>query len=222
MRYSGLVKRAQDAPALANELLQPGMRVGLFGGSFNPVHEGHLHVARTAKERLQLDRVWWLVSPQNPLKSSDDMDLHWRRMAGVMTLAAEPGHVVSDVETRLESQYTIDLVRALQTRHPGVEFVWIMGADNLLGFHRWRGWKRLMETIPIAIIARPGSAIRARLGKTAQRWAKARMPQESAPALPGTPAPAWVYLTAPLHPHSSTAIRAQKRAAAARAAQRDR
>src|SRR5687768_944682 len=109
--------------------LEPGMRVGLFGGSFNPAHEGHSHVAETALVRLGLDRVIWLVSPQNPLKSSAETASLVERMAGARARARGPKMVVSDVEARLGSQYTIDTLRALKARHPGVHFVWIMGAD---------------------------------------------------------------------------------------------
>ncbi len=123
------------------------MRVGLYGGSFDPAHAGHLHVARTALKRLGLDRVVWLVSPGNPLKSTAPADLA-RRMASARALAREPRMTVSDAETRLGVRYTIDTVRALKARYPGVRFVWIMGADSLLGFHRWRGWTELSTRSP--------------------------------------------------------------------------
>ena len=121
--------------------LKPGMRmrVGVFGGSFNPAHEGHAHVARTALGRLRLDRVIWLVSPQNPLKASHGTALT-ERMASARRFARGPDMIVSDAETRFGSSYTIDTLRKLKGRYPGVRFVWIMGADNLAGFHRWRGW----------------------------------------------------------------------------------
>src|SRR3954470_23274469 len=119
--------------------LEPGMRVGLFGGSFNPAHEGHAHVAETALQRLHLDRVIWLVSPQNPLKAASETADLAERMAGARRLARGPAMIVSDAESRLGSQYTIDIVRTLKARFPGVDFVWIMGADSLASFHRWRG-----------------------------------------------------------------------------------
>ena len=144
MWFAGPARRAPAAgrPAALRLgfQLQPGMRVGLFGGSFNPPHEGHAHVAETAKRRLNLDRVIWLVSPQNPLKSrSETADLA-ERVAQAKALARGPGMIVSDLESRLGSAYTIDTVRALKARFPGVKFVWIMGADSLASFHRWRGF----------------------------------------------------------------------------------
>ena len=139
--------------------LQPGMRVGLYGGSFNPAHDGHAHVAETARKRLGLDRVIWLVSPQNPLKSSRDTAPLAERMAGVRRQARDRGMVVSDVETRMGSQYTIDTVRALKARYPGVSFVWIMGADSLATFHRWKGWTQIMREVPVAVISRPWASL---------------------------------------------------------------
>lgn len=209
--YGALARKAPDAAPLRSEALAPGMRVGLFGGSFNPVHDGHLHVAREARRRLGLDRVWWMVSPQNPLKDSVETDAYWRRMAAVWEAADAPGYVVSDVERRLGTAYTSATVAALVARHPGVRFVWIMGADNLAGFHRWRGWTRIMETVPVAVVARPGDALRARLGPAARRYATARVDQRQAVALVEMAAPAWLYLTARLHPASSTEIRSRSR-----------
>ena len=129
------------------------MRVGLFGGSFNPAHEGHAHVAETAMRRLELDRVIWLVSPQNPLKSSHETKPVAERMAQARRWARGSGMIVSDAETRLGSQYTIDTLRVLKARFPGVKFVWVMGADSLAGFHRWRGWTQIMREVPVAVIS---------------------------------------------------------------------
>jgi nicotinate-nucleotide adenylyltransferase len=147
------------------------------------------------------------VSPQNPLKDSRDTDAYWRRMAHVWQAADAPRMVVSDVERRLGTTFTADTVAALVTRHPEVKFVWLMGADNLLGFHRWRGWEDIMRLLPVAVVARPGDSLRARLGRAATRFPGARLPEHAARALVETPPPAWVYLTAPLHPVSSTALR---------------
>lgn len=187
--------------------LEPGMRVGLFGGSFNPAHDGHAHVAETALKRLDLDRVIWLVSPQNPLKSARDLQPVGRRMADAAREAVGPAMIVSDVETRLNARYTIDTVRLLKARFPGVRFVWVMGADSLAGFHRWRGWVRLMHELPVAVVARPGSTLSSRLAPAAQRFADARLPGWRARGLAEAAAPAWLYLEAPLNAASSTAIR---------------
>lgn len=150
--------------------LERGMRVGLFGGSFNPPHEGHLHVARTARRALSLDRVIWLVSPGNPLKDKAQAAPLARRMAQTQALATGPSMIVSDLEARLGSPYTIDTLRALKRRFPGVRFTWIMGSDNLAGFHRWRNWRAIARMIPIAVVDRPGSTVRARLSPAARRF----------------------------------------------------
>ena len=196
--------------------LQPGMRVGLFGGSFNPPHSGHLHVAETARVRLDLDRIVWLVSPQNPLKSSAETASLEDRMASARQAAdlasIGPQMIISDVETRMGTRWTIDTLRALVDRHPGVHFVWLMGSDNLESFHRWRGWTDIMRLMPVAVIARPGSMLDSRNAPAAERFAAARVPPQSARLLARMQAPAWTYLTAPLNPRSSTAIRAQLKA----------
>jgi nicotinate-nucleotide adenylyltransferase len=127
------------------------MRVGLFGGSFNPAHEGHAHVAETARARLGLDKVIWLVSPQNPLKPSHETEALTRRMFGAVRVARGSAMQVSDAETRIGARYTIDTVRVLKARFPKVHFVWVMGADSLATFHRWRGWTQLMRTLPVAV-----------------------------------------------------------------------
>jgi nicotinate-nucleotide adenylyltransferase len=193
--------------------LSPGMRVGLLGGSFNPAHEGHAHVARTALARLGLDRVVWLVSPQNPLKHEGAAALA-ERMAGARRFAGGGRMVVSDVESRLGLRYTVDLIRVLRARYPAVRFVWLMGADNLAGFHRWRGWREIMRLVPVCVIARPGWEMRGRMAPAARRFASARRPASEARRLALARPPAWVYLVAPLKFASSTEIRARVRASA--------
>jgi nicotinate-nucleotide adenylyltransferase len=183
------------------------MRVGLYGGSFNPAHEGHAHVAETAKRRLRLDRVIWLVSPQNPLKSRHETADLAERMAGARALAKGPGMIVSDVETTLGSAYTIDTVRALKQRFPGVKFVWIMGADSLASFHRWRGWTQIMREVPVAVVSRPWIGLKSRFSPAARRFARFRRPSIAAATLPGAKPPAWVFLRGPLNFQSSTALR---------------
>lgn len=191
--------------------LSPGMTVGLFGGSFNPAHDGHLHVAETALNRLGLDRVVWLVSPQNPLKGRHETAPLEDRLASARAWARGPSMIVSDVETRMGTRWTIDTLRALKARHPGVRFVWLMGSDNLAGFHRWRGWTDIMRMMPVAVIARPGSMLESRSAPAARRFASWRVPQDQARLLSHLEAPAWTYLTAPLNRSSSTALRASAR-----------
>ena len=183
--------------------LAPGMRIGLYGGSFDPAHDGHVHVARTALRRLGLDRAIWLVSPQNPLKQTRARDHYAKRLADVARRAHGPAMIVSDIEARQGLRYSIDTVRWFQRRFPDVTFVWIMGADSLAGFHRWKGWADLMRIIPVAVVSRPGAALRSRFAPTARRFAFARRTALRTATRP----PAWVYLTAPFNPASSTALR---------------
>ena len=183
------------------------MRVGLYGGSFNPAHEGHAHVAETAKRRLNLDRVIWLVSPQNPLKSRHETADLAERMAGAAALAKGPGMIVSDAETRLGSAYTIDVVRAMKQRFPRVDFVWIMGADSLASFHRWRGWTQIMREVPVAVVSRPWIGLKSRFSPAARRFARFRIPSIAAATLADRKPPAWVFLRGPLNFQSSTALR---------------
>jgi nicotinate-nucleotide adenylyltransferase len=168
-------------------------------------------VAETARRRLRLDKVIWLVSPQNPLKSKHETAGLQERMAGARRLARGRGMVVSDAETRLGSQYTIDTVRALRARYPGVKFVWIMGADSLASFHRWRGWTQIMREVPVAVVSRPWIALKARSAPAARRFARFRKPSALAPLLADMPAPAWVFLRGPFNFQSSTALRERQR-----------
>ncbi|MBX9708956.1 MAG: nicotinate-nucleotide adenylyltransferase [Caulobacteraceae bacterium] len=192
--------------------LLPGMTLGLFGGSFNPAHDGHAHVAETALQRLDLDRVVWLVSPQNPLKDTAQTAPLAERLASARMWAPGPRMIVSDFETRAGTRWTIDTLRALKARYPGVRFVWLMGSDNLESFHRWRGWTDIMRLMPVAVIARPGSLLESRAAPAARRFAGHRIAATEARLIARMQAPAWTYLTAPLNPSSSTALRAKSRA----------
>ena len=190
--------------------LAPGMRIGLYGGSFNPAHEGHAHVAETAKRRLGLDRVIWLVSPQSPLKSAEETADLAQRMAGARMLAKGPGMIVSDVESALGSSYTIDTVRALKARFPSVKFVWIMGADSLATFHRWRGWTQIMREVPVAVVSRPWISLKSRFSPAATRFARYRVAPSRAMGLATIRPPAWVFLFGRFNFLSSTALRARQ------------
>jgi len=191
--------------------LTRGMKVGLYGGSFNPAHEGHAHVAETARRRLGLDRVIWLVSPQNPLKGRSETASLGERLAGVRSLATGPGMIVSDVETRLGSAYTIDTIRSLKARFPGVRFVWIMGADSLAGFHRWRGWTQIMREIPVAVVSRPWISLKSRFSPAALRFARFRHAPSAAMTLASRRPPAWVFLFGRFNFQSSTALRERQK-----------
>ncbi len=185
------------------------MKVGLLGGSFNPAHEGHAHVAETALARLGLDAVIWLVSPQNPLKSSHETQPLKARMASARKQARGPRMIVSDAEARMGARYTLDTLRVLKARHPGVHFVWLMGADNLASFHRWKGWVEIMHEAPVAVVSRPWAAMKGRLSPAAKRFARYRHPSASARSLPFMTPPAWVFIRGPFNFQSSTALRAR-------------
>ncbi|MGJ3230664.1 MAG: nicotinate-nucleotide adenylyltransferase [Oceanicaulis sp.] len=192
-------------PAFKTETLAPGMTVGLYGGSFDPPHAGHVHVARSAKKRMGLDRVWWLASPRNPFKDEAPAPME-ERLAWIEAAAPEPGMVASDLEAFLPSSRTVHVIAWLQGRYPGVRFVWIMGADGLADLHRWRGWTEIARRVAICVVSRPGSGLKARLSPAARRLARFRLPEGQARALPVT-IPGWTYLTEPLHPHASRHMR---------------
>lgn len=183
-------------------------RIGLLGGSFNPAHEGHLHISRMALRMLGLDEVWWLVSPQNPLKSSDDMcRLDVRVQSAADIARPEPRIIVTDLEADLGTQYTSDTLAGLKYNFPDASFVWLMGADNLLQMHRWKQWPRIFNTVPIAVFGRPGYSYRATSSVVARRFARDRWPRSAAYRLADATAPAWVFLKIREHPESATRIR---------------
>ncbi|YAA61825.1 nicotinate-nucleotide adenylyltransferase [Niveispirillum fermenti] len=188
------------------------MRIGLLGGSFNPAHEGHRHMSLMALKRLGLDQVWWLVSPQNPLKPLDGMGKLQDRITRARAVAAHPRIIVSDIETRLGTRFTVDTLAALKTRFPATRFVWLMGADNLVQVPRWRSWTRIFTTVPVAVFPRHPYSTQALGGKASRRFAAMRVDARRAPGLADLPPPAWVFLEAPLHPASATAIRQQRAA----------
>ncbi len=185
----------------------PGMRIGLLGGSFNPPHEGHALVTRLALRRLGLDRVWWLVTPGNPLKSLAELaELH-ARVEAARRLVAGPKVAVTDIEARIGARYTFDTLAWIVGHAPGVHFVWIMGADNLRQFHLWRHWRRIVDLAPIAVVDRPGSTLRAissRAGVALGRW---RAPERDAARFATLAPPAFLFLHGQRSRLSSTALR---------------
>ena len=187
--------------------MQAKRRIGLLGGSFNPAHAGHLHISLEALTRLKLDEVWWLVSPQNPLKSASDLADYTTRIALARDFTSHPRLRVVEIEREQGLRYTIDSVTWLQRHHPHTHFVWLMGADNLAGFHRWRAWQRLAARIPIAVMDRAPYTLRALRGRFALRYAAARIDAREAMDLADRPAPCWVYMSIPRHPLSSTWLR---------------
>jgi nicotinate (nicotinamide) nucleotide adenylyltransferase/ribosome silencing factor RsfS/YbeB/iojap len=187
---------------------RPPRRIGLLGGSFNPAHGGHLHVSRVALQRLDLDEVWWLVSPQNPLKPVKGMAPFGKRLAGAEAFAkGHPRIKVSAIEASLATSYTADTVAALGHRFPHTRFVWLMGGDNLAQLPRWKRWVELMESVPVAVLDRPQTSQRALAGKAAQRFARARVTAEAARDLAEMKAPAWVFFHTRLDPRSATEVR---------------
>jgi len=181
------------------------LKVGLLGGSFNPAHAGHRHISLLALKQLQLDQVWWLVSPQNPLKSPSNMLPFKERQASAKIIARHPRIRVSDIEDRLGTRYTIDTLALLHRRWPDYRFVWLMGADNLLQLPRWRRWREIVQTVPIAIFNRDGAGHRVLAGAAATVFAKSR--EQRSVHLPLTRAPAWCFLFSRQHCASSTTIR---------------
>lgn len=184
-----------------------GQRIGLMGGSFNPPHAGHLHVAETALKRLHLDAVWWLVTPGNPLKSHGDLAPLADRVADSRRLAGSHRIRVTDLEAGLGSSYSAATVAHLRLRRPDLRFVWIIGADNLAQLHRWRAWRRLAAALPIAVVDRPGWRLKALASPAARALAPARVPEARAGALASHRPPAWTLLTARHVGLSSTALR---------------
>nr|WP_255599294.1 nicotinate-nucleotide adenylyltransferase [Hasllibacter sp. MH4015] len=189
-------------------LALPGQVIGLFGGSFDPPHRGHVHVSREALKRFGLDRVWWLVSPGNPLKSRGPVALP-RRMEAARALVRHPRVEVTDIEARLGTRYTAQTIARLQALYPGVHFVWLMGADNLAQFHHWQDWDQIMQRVPVGVLARPGQRISARTSVAAQRFRGAKLPAAAAHLLGRMEAPAWCFLNVPMLDVSSSAIRAR-------------
>lgn len=187
-------------------IARPGQVIGLLGGSFDPAHAGHAHITREALKRLGLDRVWWLVSPGNPLKRRGPAPLS-QRMARAASLMAHPRVDVTDIEAHLGTRHTARTIAALRSRYPGVRFVWLMGADNLAQFHRWQDWRDIMNSVPVAVLARPGDRIAARTSVAATIFRRSKVPAAAAHGLGQRRAPAWTFLNVPMHAASSTMIR---------------
>jgi nicotinate-nucleotide adenylyltransferase len=188
------------------------MRVGLLGGSFNPAHQGHAHVAALARALLGLDQVWLLVSPGNPLKPTRGMAPFAQRLASAQAIADGRRVVATGIEAALGTRYTVDTLRALRRRFPLVRFVWLMGADNLTQLPRWRRWLDIARAMPIAVLPRPGYNHRALAGQAARRLRRSRVPAHRAHTLADQATPAWTFLPVSQNPMSATEIRAAARA----------
>jgi nicotinate-nucleotide adenylyltransferase len=184
-----------------------GMRIGLLGGSFNPPHEGHALITRLALRRLALDRIWWLVTPGNPLKSPTGLAALNARIEAARKLDVGPRVVVTDIEAQIGSHFTYDTLLWLKRRAPGTHFVWIMGADNLRQFHLWRHWRAIANLVPILVIDRPGSTLKASSSPAGAMLARWRVPERDASRFASMKPPALLFLHGPRSNLSSTALR---------------
>ncbi len=185
----------------------PGMVIGLLGGSFDPAHEGHAHISREALKRLGLDQVWWLVTPGNPLKPRQPAPMADRMVRARAVLKDHPRIRVTDLESRLGTRLTADTIARLRAIYPGVTFVWLMGADNLVQFHKWARWRDILNAVPVAVLARPGSGVAARLSVAARTYGTHRVSRGKALAF--DPPPSWLFVDLPMNGASSSEIRAR-------------
>lgn len=184
----------------------PNLTIGLLGGSFDPPHLGHVHITKRALKRFNLDRVWWLVSPGNPLKDNPPADME-KRLSACREIMQHPRVEITDIEAKMGTRYTAATIKGLQLRYPRVRFVWLMGADNLAQFHKWQDWEWIAENIPIGVMARPGEQLSAGLSMMAQRYGEYRIPAAQAGALARANAPRWALLGGPMRDISSSEIR---------------
>ena len=201
-------------PYVAERLLPPnapGMRIGLFGGTFDPPHQAHLAASLLALKRLDLDRVWWLVTPGNPLKDTKGLAPLAERLAAARALTHHPRIDVTGLEAIIKTQYTYDTIAWLIARCPRVRFVWIMGADNLRSFHRWQRWRDIAKLVPFVVIDRLGPSLYASASPAGLALSDARIPENEAMSLPDRKPPAWTFLHGLKSPLSSTALRARRR-----------
>ncbi len=190
------------------EPLAPRMRIGLLGGSFNPAHQGHIHASTLALKQLHLDRIWWLVSPQNPLKPASGMAEFESRLKAAKAFARHPRIAVTGIEAELGTRFTIDTLRLLRRRFPHIHFVWLMGSDNLIQIPRWRRWREIFRLVPVAVVTRPGTALAARNAKPATIFRNYAAPADAGFAT--SRPPALTILDAKGNPSSATLLRASR------------
>lgn len=202
--------------AVRAPLAGPGQRIGLLGGSFNPPHGTHVAVSEAALKRLRLDQVWWLVTPGNPLKPHGDLAPLDERLAACRQLAVNPRIHVTALEADLGTALTAVTIAFLKRRFARARFVWIMGGDNLAGFHRWTAWRQIAGQVPIAVADRPLWRLKALSSPAGRALARYRLPDDRAGILADQRAPAWVYLPIRLSSESSTEIRAGRQPQAGR------
>ncbi|MDX1785647.1 nicotinate-nucleotide adenylyltransferase [Roseovarius sp. ZX-A-9] len=194
-------------PALTLPPVRPGQTIGLLGGSFDPPHAGHVHITREALKRFDLGAVWWLVSPGNPLKAHGPAPMA-RRLEAAAQIMQHPRVFISDAEAQIGSRYTAQTLRALRAARPGARFVWLMGADNMVQFDEWQDWQEIMKSVPVGVLARPGTRIAARNSKMARIYAAHRLPGRQSQRLGLMAPPAWCFINVPMRAISSTDLRA--------------
>ncbi len=193
--------------------VEDGQRVGLFGGSFNPPHNGHVHVSETALVRGQLDQVWWLVTPGNPLKDHSELEPLAQRIRKCHALVDHPKIKITAFEARYRLSYTEETLQLLMRLRPRVKFVWLMGADNLASFHRWQNWRRIAQMMPLMIMDRPGSTLAYRSARAAIALSRYRVDETDSELLANMKTPAWTFLHGPRSALSSTALRNARKSA---------
>ena len=186
--------------------VEPGLKIGLLGGSFDPPHEGHVHITKLALKIFNLSKIWWLVCPENPIKSLTPSDLNSRFFAS-KKIMKHPSVVITDLERKFKTKYTFQTLIKLKKLYPSTKFVWLMGADNLINFHHWKNCDWIMKKIPVGVLARPEEQIKAGLSRTAIKFGNYRLPKEKSIILSNYIPPVWTLSTGPMRNISSTEIR---------------
>ena len=182
-------------------------KIGLLGGSFNPAHNGHLEISLAALDILELDEIWWLVSPRNPLKSTTTNKNFIDRYSSAQNQANDPRIKVSDIENKFGTIYTVDTLEKIKINMKNDHFIWLMGADNLVQFHEWKDWKKIANTVPFAIFNRPSYSREPIESVAAKALKSAQVPIEQANTLYSLTPPAWIFCEVTYNPLSSTEIR---------------
>lgn len=206
MTQSNLLRNATRMPVAGD-----GQKVGLFGGSFNPPHEGHLNLCDLALKRLELDQIWWMVTPGNPLKDISELASLEERIKKCLAMASHPKIKITAFEAKYKVRYTADTLRIVQRLRPRNDFVWLMGADNLADFHRWQDWREIANMMPIAVIDRPGSTLSYHSSQASIALSEYRIDEADAPLLSHMKPPAWTFLHGPRSSLSSTQLRAEQK-----------
>ena len=189
-----------------------GASIGLFGGSFNPPHEGHLNLCDLALKRLELDQIWWMVTPGNPLKDVSELAPLEERIEKCHAIISHPRIKVTAFEMAHKVRYTADTLKLVRKLRPRNDFVWLMGADNLADFHHWQDWREIANMMPIAVIDRPGSTLSYHSGMASIALSRFRIDEGDAPLLANMKPPAWTFLHGPRSSLSSTQLRVQQQA----------